>query len=617
MKKFICLILCIGLSVLFFPSCLKEYLDKAPEAGMDEVEVFSKYDNFMLYFDGIYHGKQPGITTYEFSIKLAYPLYFDLNVYAGAVITTWEALTDNADMDRFEFYQNFKNGVLGSLASWLVDASPRRPIFKSMFIVIRKCNKALRNVEMLTNATQKDIDDIIAQAHFLRALAHFTLLKGWGGMPYITHVIGPDDEWDLPRLERHETLMNICADLDTALIYFEKAGLMRRDPGPGQIGHLSSPDQFRPNGVAAKALKARALLYAASPLNNKNGITDWEAAAKANWEAIQLALQYEYGLLPGERYKENYVGVQYTNEQIWGWNAGKWAYTNTAFREIICGYLTGSKTVDRDGESPTQNLVDKFETIWGDPLKTQEERDAATALGHYNEQDPYSNRDPRLAINIIYNTAPLLGFGTAKIYRELVDGKMVYGEMLDRSYRGCSNTGYFNRKYWGNQSIKNPIQPEYTNGIIRLAELYLNYAEAANEAYGPNTPAPGATMTAVQAVNIIRNRIGQPDVLAQFTSNREAFRERIKNEWEVEFNDEGFSFWNMRRWLDATERMSATFYGIDVEKVPVSPEYPTGYKYTRVPLDESRQGAWKDYMYWFPLTANEIYKMKNFDAIHW
>ncbi len=62
---------------------------------------------------------------------------------------------------------------------------------------------------------------------------------------------------------------------------------------------------------------------------------------------------------------------------------------------LFCGYLTGSKTIDRDGESPTQNIVDRFETMWGDPLNTQADREAAAALGHYNEQDPYSNRDPR------------------------------------------------------------------------------------------------------------------------------------------------------------------------------------------------------------------------------
>jgi len=621
MKRYIFLFLCVGLSVLFFSSCLKDYLDKAPEAGVPEEEVFSTYDNFMTFFNGIYNGKQPERPTsnYEYSIKLAYPFYFDFNVYAGAMVCTWESLTDNADMDRFEFYESFKHGIMtGSRgANWFIAEYPRRPIMKSMFIVIRKCNMTLRNIGMLKNGTQEDIDDMIAQAHLLRAFAHFTLVKGWGGMPYITSVIGPYDDWDLPRLTPYETLMKICADYDTAFTYFQKAGRIRRDPGPGQVGHLEHPDQFRPNGVAAKALKARALLYAASPLNNKNGVKDWENAAAANWEAIMIARQNEYDLLPGQRYLENYYGAKYTNEQLWGWSVGNWAYNNTCFRELICGYLTGSTSIDRDGESPTQNFVDKFETKWGDPLVTEEDRTAATALGHYNEQDPYSNRDPRLAINVIYNTAPISNWGYAEIYRETVNGEQRLGAMLNRAYKGCSNTGYFNRKMWAGQTSKNQIRPEYTSAIIRLAELYLNYAEAANESYGPNTPAPGASMTAVQAVNLIRNRIGQPNVLPEFTTSTDAFRPRIKNEFEIEFNDEGFSFFNMRRWKDATARMSATLYGIDIEKVPVSDEYPTGYKHRRIPLDAPRQIEWHEYMYYLPLTLSESYKMKLFDVPVW
>jgi starch-binding outer membrane protein, SusD/RagB family len=190
-------------------------------------------------------------------------------------------------------------------------------------------------------------------------------------------------------------------------------------------------------------------------------------------------------------------------------------------------------------------------------------------------------------------------------------------EMLNRDYRGCSNTGYFNRKYYGDQSLKNPIQPEYTYPIIRLAELYLNYAEAANEAYGPNTPAPGATMTAVQAINLVRRRINQPDIQSRFTLSKEAFRSRVKNEFNVEFNDEGKSFYDMRRWMDAPARMSATFYAMDIEKVLVSPQYPTGYIYTRKALDPTRQCSWKDYMYFLPVTVTDTYKMKNFDCVAW
>ncbi len=101
---------------------------------------------------------------------------------------------------------------------------------------------------------------------------------------------------------------------------------MRRDPGPGVAGHLNSPDQRRPSGVAAKAMKGRALLYAASPLNNEQGAKDWEAAAVANWEAIKVAEQLGYDLLSLADYKKNYIGTTYSNEQLWAWYAGTKAY---------------------------------------------------------------------------------------------------------------------------------------------------------------------------------------------------------------------------------------------------------------------------------------------------
>lgn len=608
MKKYIIIFLCIGLSSLLLTSCLEEYLDKAPEAGLTTEEIYSKYVNFMLYFDGVYNGK---IGSYEHNIKTGYPLYFDINIYGG-MITTMEALTDNSDMARMGASQSIKSGNMGSLLQRFTYEAIRRPILRSMFIVIRKCNTALQNIGMLKDATQEDTDDIIAQAHFVRAFAHFTLFNWWGRMPYITHVIGPEDQWDIPRLSKHETLMKIAADFDTAAIYFEKAGRMRRDPGPGLVGHLDHPDQFRPNGVTAKALKARALLYAASPLNNEHGAKDWEEATKANWEAIQIAKDYGYDLMTAANYKENFIGSKYTNEQLWAWYAGTYGYNSGQLREVITGIFTGSKSGNRDGESPTQNGVDKFETKWGDPLYTQAERDAATDLGHYNEQDPYKDRDPRLAIDVIYNTTPMTGYGTAKIYYEMVNGVAKYAELLDYSYMGVTYTGYYNRKYWGEQSIKNKINVQYTGAIIRLGELYLNYAEAANEAYGPNTAAPGANMTAVQAINVIRQRVGQADVLPQFTATKEALRPRIKNERTVELFDEGHSYFDMRRWMDAPALMSGTLYGMDIEKVPVSTTYPTGYKYTRQPL-AGRQGVWKEAMYYLPFPTEDMYKMKNFE----
>ena len=232
--------------------------------------------------------------------------------------------------------------------------------------------------------------------------------------------------------------------------------------------------------------------------------------------------------------------------------------------------------------------------------------------GHYKEQDPYVNRDPRFYIDIIYNEAPIPGYVTAKIYNELVGGVNKPSVLLDPLYQGITYTGYYQRKLWGDQSVLNKVQPLCTDPIMRLGELYLNYAEAANEAYGPSSAAPGASMTSVQAINKIRTRVGQPDVLAQFTTSKDIFRPRVKNERIVELCFEGHHYFDIRRWMDAPAIMSGQLIGMDVQKVTVSTTYPKGYQYTRRPLPAERQVRWKEAMYYLPFNTSDNYKMKKF-----
>lgn len=597
MKKYI-VIFCFGLALLL-PSC-KKYLDKVPDSGLTEKEVFSKYENAKAFFDvvylpaGVFKASGLGVSTMG-SLNLE-----DVTDFADAGRVMWNAyhkwgpLGDNVG-------PHFYNGIL-------------IPAFKH----IRISNMILENIDMIQNGTQEDIDDLIAQAHFVRAFSHFELFRYWGPMPYITKVIGPDDQWDIPRLSKHETMIRVAADMDTAAMYFERANRMRRDPLPGQTGHLNSPDQKRPTGVTAKAYKARALLYAASPLNNELGVKDWEEAAKANWEAIQLAEQYGYALLSAEDYKKNYVGSTYTNEQLWAWHYGTLPPTgnNVINKKLFNGVFTNSPT-NNSGINPTQGAVDMYETKWGDPLNTQADRDAATALDHYNEQDPFVNRDPRFYIDIIYNTAPIPGYGTAKIYTEVINGVVQGSELIPNTgFAGVTRTGYYLRKYWGGQSIKNPVSVLMSDPMIRLGELYLNYAEAANEAYGPNTPAPGASMTAVDAINKIRGRWSADElapVQARFTASTESFRPRVKNERNIELSFEGHYYFDIRRWMDAPITMAGPLMGNIPEKVPVSAAYPTGYRYSRKPLSDDRQSRWYDAKYYLPFMTEDYFKMKAFD----
>jgi len=604
MKKYLILLLIIVVGSLFLTSCLKKYLDKAPESGMTSDMVFSKYENAKKYLDFVYSGSFSGGGGGVFmTSELSLPGYTNVD---------YDAITDFCDAGRIGWAQYQKLGPFGDNVGHDLYA-----ILTAFFMNIRRCNNFLQNVKELTDGNQKDIDDLIAQAHFARAFCHFEVFRFWGAMPYITKVIGPYDQWDIPRLSKHETCIRIAADMDTAYTYFEKAGKIRRDGGQGQVGSLNVPDQKYPNGVTAKAYKARALLYAASPLNNEGSIEDWKAAAIANSEAIKIAEQYGYALLSAEDYKTNYVGTSYTNEMLWGhyWGTGT-SYSGTNLNKFLLNGVFGNSKGSNSGICPTQGTVDLWETKWGDPLNTQADRDAATALGHYNEQDPFVNRDPRFYIDIIYNTAPIPGYGTAKIYFEMVGGSQIYSELIDRSYAGITQTGYYMRKIWGGQSVKNPISPQYTCSMIRLGELYLNYAEAANEAYGPNTPAPGATLTAIEAINAIRGRWTASElapVQAQFTTSTDAFRPRIKNERKVELSFEGHYYFDIRRWKDAPVTMAGSLMGNIAEKVPVSATYPTGYKYTRLPLSSDRQCSWIDAKYYLPFMTTDYYEMKNFD----
>ncbi len=607
MNKYKNIFLILGFSILIFSSCLNEYLDMSPESGLTENEVFSKYENAKKFFDFIYEDDKKA------SISTAFKLHWS---YCPQSKYALDALTDMSDAARGGG-AGVKRGKLfpSEVLNDGVQSGRQYGFFNPMWRAIRIANITLEKINLIQNGTPENIDDLKAQAFFVRGFCHFEAFRGWGPMPHVTKSLGPDDLWDIPRPSAHSSCMSAVQDMDSAIFYYKKAQKMRRDPGPGEPGHLNNPDQYKPSGMAAMAIKGRILLYAASPLNNELGVKDWQNAAKVNWEAIQTALELKYELLTAAEYKKNFTGAKYSNEQLYGWDGGTNTYTAVNIQFLIPSVLRGT-TTGNSADCPTQNTVDKYETVWGDPLNTQENRDAATALGHYNEQDPYANRDPRFEFSVLHNQSDLLGWTNAKaqIYIETVNGVAKYSELLNQNAQGVTITGYYAKKRWGGENVKNKVATKYTDPVIRLGELYLNYAEAANEAYGPNTPAVPGAMTAVEAINTIRNRIGMSPIKAEFTNDKDVFRERIKNERNIELAFEGHYFYDIRRWKDAPQVYSGVVFGMVVEKVAVSATYPTGFKYTRVPLPQNRQVLWREAMYYFPFSQSDYLRMKNFVA---
>lgn len=589
--------------------CLNEYLDRAPDAGLTESEVFSKYANFKSYFFSVYYGS-------GFNIRCHYPLHWCMNSQK----LTLEELTDMCDKSRIQRAQSIKLGN-GSDATWIIgyptaDANyPNNAKVPNTWKSIRVCNMAIEKAALIQDCTEAERNDLIGQAYFVRAFCHFELFRLYGTLPYIDKVLGANDEWDVVPDDDYVFLQKCADDYQTAYEYFEKAGKVRRDPSSG-AGNLSDTDQDKPNGVAALAMKSRVLLYAASPLNNPTGDTKrWEDAAEAAAVALNTALANGYVLLTRENYSKNFWGNRYTNEQLWAYSTGSTTNYNSATIQSFVGYCFSNNSYAAS-QCPTQNFVDKFETADGWPLNTEAQRAAATAAGKYNEQNPYVNRDPRFENAVVYNQCTFQGYSPASLYIN-PDGSKPSGSLLtypQSASDGISETFYYERKRTGPLSNKGNQNVILTDPIIRLAEVYLNYAEAANEAWGPTGKAPSATISAVDAVNVIRARVEMPDVLAEYCGTKEIFRDRIKNERTVELCFEGNHYYcDIRRWKDAPEIGRSTLYGMRATKVDVSAQYPTGFRYERFALPANRQIAWKnDGMYWFRFQDSDLLKMSNY-----
>ncbi len=319
MKKILRHIIVLAVTLSIMPlasSCLNAYLDKAPDSGLSEEEVFSKYQNYKSFLYAVYTGSNS-------KLRAFHPLTFAFNNKKF----TFEGITDMCDMARLTDSQSIKMGN-GNNAIWIVGYNTtgggNKEAAKVTYAwrILRICNIAIDKIDKLQDATEQQKEDLLGQAYFVRAYVNFEIFRFYGAIPYVDKVLGPNDEWDLPAIGENEFLHKVADDFQTASVHFEKAGLMRRDPASG-AGHLAAPDQDKPNGVAALAMKGRALLYAASPLNNPDGNKAiWEEAAVANMEAIKAAEKYGYSLLPLSEYSKNYYGNNYSNEQLWGFSAG-------------------------------------------------------------------------------------------------------------------------------------------------------------------------------------------------------------------------------------------------------------------------------------------------------
>ncbi len=412
------------------------------------------------------------------------------------------------------------------------------------------------------------------EVRFLRALFYFELVERYGGVPILEKTYDVDDDYSgIARNTLEECIDFIVSECD------EIAPLLPAVPESGDTG--------RATRGAALALKSRTLLFAASDLFNDpswaggyaspelismpddvDRTSRWDAAALAAKAVIDLT-EARYTLLSS--YPDIFLKSYSNNEAIFVRRYGSsWSFESDNYP---VGFDNGNS-----GTTPSQNLVDAFETKSGQPFDWSNPSMA---------NDPYADRDPRLAYTVIANGS-VFKDRTMEIFEGGRDGKGIVN---------ATKTGYYLRKYVDPEV--NLLQGRGTVHawiIFRLAEIYLNYAEAMNEAYGPSD-AHGYGMTALEAVNRIRQRKGvdMPGIPASVS--KEELRRRIRNERMVELAFEGHRMFDVRRWMIAGETLGAPLMGVDIQRNSQS------YIYTPEVVERR---VFEDRMYLYPIPQTDL-----------
>lgn len=396
------------------------------------------------------------------------------------------------------------------------------------------------------------------EARFLRAFFHFKLLKRYGSVPLVTSVPTPQEANNMEPASYDEIVDFIVSEMNAIQTEL-----------PVTFESVPVAATGRPTRGAAMALKARALLYAASPLNNSSGEQEkWVRAAEAAKAIIDSSF---YSL--ENNYSDAFNDIT-SEELIWERRHGP----SNSFEQS--NFPVGFEGAN-PGTAPTQNLVDAYEMqSTGQPIE-------ASGSG-YDPDNPYEGRDPRFYETVIYNGSTWKG-------REVETWN---GGLDGPPQPEATETGYYLKKYVIEDISISPPQTTtrtHTWVVFRYAEVLLNYAEAMNEAYGPSDPA-GMGMTAREAVNIVRQRAGMPNFPAGLS--KADFREKLRNERRVELAFENHRFWDVRRWKIGPS--TTEIYGMEITR-----NEDGSFDYERKLVEER---VWNERRNLYPIPQGEIVK---------
>ncbi len=504
----------------------------------------------------------------------------DFGNYSGAMLSS--ATDESVYSHPGNQIEDFYNGAWSP-------SNAKSSIWTSCYEGISYCNLLLDEFQGLTfDDYRLDVDYLKEmyqyenykwEARWARAYFYFLLVRQYGDVPLKTRHMEAGEANNLPRVSADSIFQFIdqeCAAIkDSIIADYNNLGNMA----------MGIAENGRANNLAVLALRARAALYHASPLFNPNNDKElWHQAALRCQECItacrarSMSLVSDYmSLFQSDNYKD-------TKEIIFARRQNSTSANNN-FEKY--NFPIGMENAG-GGNCPTQNLVDAFEMTNGMGINE--------AGSGYDPQNPYANRDKRLGWIVAVNGEqwPNANPNPLEIYDGGANGAPI-------TY--ATTTGYYLKKYCNPSTVIGATGSNafYHNWVIfRLAEVYLNYAEAMLNYTGSGYETTSdLSMSAAQAINVVRKRAGQPDITTGL--NEAQFRAKYENERFVELAFEGHRFFDVRRWKKAPE------YFKTIRKMAITKNGDT-FNYSPGVL-ETRQ--WDDKMYLFPIPQSQIQKAGN------
>lgn len=407
------------------------------------------------------------------------------------------------------------------------------------------------------------------EARVLRAHYFFELARRYGDIAMPLTVLDKDGANSIAKTSFHDVVEFIVSECDECAPMLPDS--YADQPG-AQIGRVTKG--------FAMAVKSKALLYAASPLHNETGDAEkWKRSAKA---ALDMILSGIYSLDPDGCVND--ISSPEVVMMAIGGDSQNFELNNFPVR------FTEGRRTGPTATFPSQNLVDAFETINGAAVKLT---DAGWVSDdpQFDPQKPYDNRDPRFYRTVLANGMTFKG---SEI--EVFEGGADHAEVT----AGGSPTGYFLRKYIQETTSFVPdktVTNKHHWVVYRYAETLLAYAESMVNAFGsPDYSDPDYPYSALWALNQVRSNAGMPE------ADGDDFKNKLINEWRVEFAFEDHRFWDVRRWKigDETQR---ELVAVNIRR----DEDGTLNFYRQV--YENRK--WTDRMYFYPIPQSELFKNRN------